>query len=161
MISFLYTRKISSYTSIPGLHAYGKDILGWIKGLVPETAEPCYPTGQWLFEHGLWNTAYTLVGSCQFVFGGYDGVSHHNTVFKHTFQWEWVQVSNLSSGPQKKHGCRMVSYGDNQLVAFAGYTNSGDTDEVHVFDLDKGEYSLCTKCSGSLLPVCVVHILSN
>ena len=95
------------------------------------------------------------------MFGGYGGVSRHNTIFKldlHNFQWEWVQVSNPSSG---LHGCRMVSYGDYQLVAFASYTNSGDTDEVHVFDLDKGEYSLCTKCSGSLLPVCVDHILSN
>ena len=98
--------------------------------------------------HGLWNTAYTVVGSSLFVFGGYDGVSRHNTLFKldlHNFQWEQVQVSNPSSGPQGKSGCRMVSYGDNQLVVFAGYTGSGYTDELHVFDLDKGEYSLCTK----------------
>ena len=97
---------------------------------------------------GLYNTAYTVVGSCLFVFGGYDGVSRHNTLFKLdlcTFQWEQVQVSNPSSGPQKKVGCRMVSYGDNQLVVFAGYTGSAWTDELHVFDLDKGEYSLCTK----------------
>ena len=99
---------------------------------------------------GLWGTAYTVVGLCLFVFGGYDGVSRHNTLFKleldpHNFQWEQVQVSNPSSGPQKKDGCGMVSYGDNQLVIFAGYTDSAWTDELHVFDLDKGEYSLCTK----------------
>ena len=97
---------------------------------------------------GLWDTAYTVVGSSLFVFGGYDGVSRHNTIFKldlHNFQWEQVQVSNPSSGPQKKYGCGMVSYGDNQLVVFAGYTGSAHTDELHVFDLDKGEYSLCTK----------------
>ena len=97
---------------------------------------------------GLWYTAYTVVGSSLFVFGGYDGESCHNTLFKldlHSFQWEQVQVSNPSSGPQKKNGCRMVSYGDNQLVIFAGYTGSAHTDELHVFDLDKGEYSLCTK----------------
>ena len=97
---------------------------------------------------GLWDTAYTVVGSCLFVFGGYDGVSWHNTLFKldlHSFQWEQVQVSNPSGGPQKKAGCRMVSYGDNQLVVFAGYTGRRRTDELHVFDLDKGEYSLCTK----------------
>ena len=93
----------------------------------------------------LCNTAYTVVGSSLFVFGGWDGVSRHNTIFKldlHSFQWEQVQVS---SGPQKKSGCAMVSYGDNQLVIFAGWTGSVDTDELHVFDLDKGEYSLCTK----------------
>ena len=97
---------------------------------------------------GLCNTAYTVVGSYLFVFGRWDGVSRHNTLFKldlHTFQWEQVQVSNPSSGPQRKNGCGMVSYGDNQLVIFAGYTGSAHTDELHVFDLYKGEYSLCTK----------------
>ena len=98
---------------------------------------------------GLCNTAYTVVGSSLFVFGGHDGMSCHNTLFKldlHSFQWEQVQVSNPSSGPQGKSGCSMVSYGDNQLVVFAGVTDSSrETDELHVFDLDKGEYSLCTK----------------
>ena len=97
---------------------------------------------------GLWDTAYAVVGSCLFVFGGSDGVSYHNSLFKldlHTFQWEQVRVSNPSNGPQEKRGCRMVSYGDNQLVVFAGRTDSRRTDELHVFDLNKGEYSLCTK----------------
>ena len=31
---------------------------------------------------------------------------------------------------------RMVSYGDNQLIVFAG---RGDSNEVHIFNLDKGE----------------------
>ena len=92
---------------------------------------------------GLYDTAYTVVGSCLFVFGGYDGVSRHNTTFKLdllSFKWEQVEVSNPSSGPQKKSGCGMVSYGHNQLVIFAGWTGSGIwTDELHVFDLDKGE----------------------
>ena len=98
---------------------------------------------------GLFNTAYTVVGSCLFVFGGSDGMSRHNTLFKldlRTFQWEQVQVSNPSSGPQRKDGCGMVSYGDNQLVVFGGSMGVAEyTDELHVFDLDKGEYSLCTK----------------
>ena len=94
---------------------------------------------------GLWNTAYAVVGSCLFVFGG-SGVSLQNSLFKldlHTFRWERVQVSNPSSGPQKKWGCGMVSYGGNQLVVFAGHTGSAHTDELHIFDLNKGEYSLC------------------
>ena len=97
---------------------------------------------------GLCDAAYAVVGSCLFVFGGYGGVSHHNSLFKldlHTFQWEWVRVSNPSSGPQKKNASGIVSYGDNQLVVFAGYTGRVWTDELHVFDLNKGEYSLCTK----------------
>ena len=97
---------------------------------------------------GLYNTAYTVVGSSLFVFGGSDGVSLHNTLLKldfRSFQWEQVQVSTPPSGPQKKSGCGMVSYGDNQLVVFAGWTGSAWTNELHVFDLAKGEYSLCTK----------------
>ena len=97
---------------------------------------------------GLSNTACTVVGSCLVVFGGWDGESRHNTLFKlnlRSFQWEQVRVSNPSSGPQKKTGCGMVSYGDNQLVVFAGFTGSVWTDELHIFDLNKGEYSLCTK----------------
>ena len=89
--------------------------------------------------------AYAVVGSCLFVFGGSGG---HNSLFKldlHTFQWEQVRDSNPSSGPQKKAACGMVSYGDNQLVVFAGYAGRVWTDELHVFDLNKGEYSLCTK----------------
>ena len=91
---------------------------------------------------GLWDTAYTVVGSYLFVFGGYDGVCQHNTLFKldlHNFQWKQVQDSNPSSGPWEKQGCRMVSYGDNQLVVFFGWMGIAHTDEVHVFDLDKGE----------------------
>ena len=97
---------------------------------------------------GLSNTAYTVVGSCLFVFGGLDDESHHNSLFKldlQSFQWEQVRVSNPSSGPQRKNACGMVSYGDNQLVVFAGFIGSAYTDELHVFDLNKGEYSLCTK----------------
>ena len=94
---------------------------------------------------GLCSFAYTVVGSCLFVFGGNDGVSHHNTLFKldlRTFQWEQVPVSNPSSGPLEKSGCGMVSYDDNQLVVFAGSMGGiAYTDELHVFDLDKGEYS--------------------
>ena len=103
---------------------------------------------------GLWYTAYTVVGSCLFVFGGSDGVSSRNTLMKldlRSFQWEQVRVSNPSSGPQSKNASGMVSYGDNQLVVFGGYLDSlwmeegAITDELHVFDLNKGEYSLCTK----------------
>ena len=94
---------------------------------------------------GLWATAYAVVGSYLFVFGGSDGVYNHNSLLKLdllTFRWELVQVSNPSSGPQKKHGCKMVFYGDNQLVVFAGYTGSAWTDELHVFDLNRGKCHL-------------------
>ena len=92
---------------------------------------------------GLWNTAYTVVGSCLFVFGGYDGESCYNSLYKlnlQTLKWEQVRVSNPSDGPQRKSGCRMVSYGENKLIIFAGDTGNGRTDELHIFTLDTGEY---------------------
>ena len=119
---------------------------------------------------GLSGTAYAVVGSCLFVFGGcggesrdcfsYDSMARHNSLFKLnlcTFQWEKVQVSNPSSGPQRKGECGMVSYGDNQLVVFAGYTGRVWTDELHVFDLNKGECSLCTKPQAK--QYCMVHVM--
>ena len=109
----------------------------------------------------LCDTAYTVVGSCLFVFGGYDGNSYNDSLLKldlHTFQWEHVQVSNPSSGPQRKRGCRMVSYKDNQLVIFAGSMGSVWTDELHVFDLEKGEYSRCTTHKPSNI-TCMVHVV--
>jgi len=97
---------------------------------------------------GLWYTAYAVVGSCLFVFGGWDAVFYQNSLYKldlHTYQWEQVRVSNPSSGPNRKYGSGVVSYGDNELVVFAGFTGSVWRNELHVFDLNKGEYSLCTK----------------
>ena len=68
---------------------------------------------------GVWYTAYAVVGSCLFVFGGLDhGGSRHNSLYKlnlRSFQWEQVQISNPSSGPQRKSGCGMVSYGDTSF----------------------------------------------
>lgn len=84
----------------------------------------------------LWHPVYTVMGSCLFVLGEKDLGSHHwNSFFKldlKTFQWEEVQVSNPSSGPQEEIPCGMVSYGDNQLVVIAGHL-------VHIFNLDKGK----------------------
>ena len=97
---------------------------------------------------GLWFTAYTVVESCLYVFGGHSGESCHNSLFKldlKSFQWEKVRVSNSSSAPRRKNGCGMVCYGDNQLVVFAGYTGSEMTDELHIFKLNDGECSVHTK----------------
>ena len=108
----------------------------------------------------LCDTAYTVVGSCLFVFGGYDGVSYHNSLFKldmHTYQWKRMRVSNPSSGPQRKRGCGMVSFGDNQLVVFAGSMGSAWTDELHVFALDKGGYCLGT--NPQALQYYTVHVM--
>lgn len=105
---------------------------------------------------GLWNTAYTVVGMSLYIFGGWDGVSCHNSLYKldlHIFQWEKVKITDPSTGPQRKFGSGMVSYRDNKLVIFAGFTDSGTTDELHVFNLDNGEY----ECNEAMIKV-IVHV---
>ena len=95
------------------------------------------------WNSGIRDTGYTVVEMCLYSFGGWDGVFRYNSLHKldlYTWQWEEVQVSNPSSGPQKKNGCRMVSYRDSQLVVSAGRTDDGKTGELHVFNLDIGEH---------------------
>jgi len=88
---------------------------------------------------GLYNTANAVVGTSLYSFGGYDGKHFSNSLHKldlHTLQWSDLVPS---SGPQKKVGSRMVFYGANQLIIFAGKGDSGCTNEVHIFNLEKGE----------------------
>ena len=94
---------------------------------------------------GYWDTAYTVAGSCLFVFGESGGRSHHNSLFKlplNTFQWEKVRASNPSSSPQRKTNFGMVSDGDNQLVIFSGYTEGGRTHRLYAFNMSNSEYSV-------------------
>ena len=91
---------------------------------------------------GLCNTANAIVGTSLYSFGGYDGKYYSNSLHQldlHTLQWKDLVIQNPSSGPQRKVGSRMVSYGYNQLIIFAGKGDSGCTNEVHIFKLDKGE----------------------
>jgi len=95
---------------------------------------------------GMSNTAYTVVGTSLYSFGCYDGEAYSNSLYQldlHSLEWKELVVRNPSSGPQRKCGSRMVSYGDNQLIVFAGEGDSGCTNEVHIFSLDKGEPELC------------------
>ena len=60
-------------------------------------------------------------------------------------------VQNPSSEPQGLIGSNMVSFGDNQLIVFAGKGVCGCTNEVHTFNIDRGDepYSQnnCRSCS--------------
>ena len=64
--------------------------------------------------------------------GSYCGSLHHLDTT--TLRW-----TELPSGPAKEKGyCGMVSCGD-MLVLLGGYTGTGRTDELHVFDLKTGK----------------------
>jgi len=97
-----------------------------------------------MLSPGLFGTAYTLVGTTLYVFGGKDrNGSLQNSLYKldlFSFQWEEIKPTNPSRGPQRKHSSGMLPCGDNQLVIFAGCTDSGYTDELHIFDLTKGYF---------------------
>ena len=92
------------------------------------------------------NTAYTVVGTSLYSFGGSDGKACSNSLYQldlHTLEWKELVVRNPCSGPQRKRGSRMVSYGDNQLIVFAGKGDNGFTNEMHIFNIEKGEPELC------------------
>ena len=91
---------------------------------------------------GIENCAYTAIGSSLFTFGGYDGCSYYNSIHQldtETMEWRELVPRNPSDAPQQKSICGMVSLDDDQLVVFAGYTEHGQTDELHVFDTKKSE----------------------
>ena len=95
---------------------------------------------------GMSNTAYTVVGTSLYSFGGSDGKAFSNSLYQldlHTLEWKELVVRNPCSGPQRKRGSRMVSYGDNQLIVFAGKGDNGFTNEMHIFNIEKGEPELC------------------
>ena len=105
----------------------------------------------------LYNGACASAGHHVYVYGGHDGSAPQGSLHQlDTRTWTWKQLS--STGPMRKSGCRMVSYGSN-LVLFGGYgipsgptqpgaefvkssmytDGRGWTNELHTFDLIKGE----------------------
>ena len=106
---------------------------------------------------GLHDGACAYSGHHVYVYGGYDGSAHQGSLHQlDTRTWTWKQLS--STGPMRKAGCKMVAY-DSNLVLFGGYgipsgptqpgaefvkyskytDGSGLTNELHTFDLIKGE----------------------
>ena len=91
---------------------------------------------------GIDGCTYTAIGSFLFTFGGYGDHSFHNSIHQldtKTMEWRGLVPRNPSDAPQKKSKCEMVSLDDDKLVVFAGYTERGQTDELHVFDTKKSE----------------------
>ena len=106
---------------------------------------------------GLHGGACASAGHHVYVYGGTDGSAYQGSLHQlDTRTWTWKQLS--STGPMRKVGCWMVAYGSN-LVLFGGYAipsgptqpgaefvkgskytdGSGRTNELHTFDLIKGE----------------------
>ena len=93
---------------------------------------------------GIQYCAYTVIGSTLFTFGGFDdGHYCHNSLHQldtKTMEWRELVARNPSDAPQKKSGCKMVSFTEDKLVIFAGLTEHGErTGELHVFDTKESE----------------------
>ena len=106
---------------------------------------------------GLYGGACASAGHHVYVYGGVDGPAYQGSLHQlDTRTRTWKQLS--STGPMRKTGCKMVAY-DSNLVLFGGYgipsgptqpgaefvknskytDGSGWTNELHTFDLIKGE----------------------
>ena len=106
---------------------------------------------------GLYDGACASACHHVYVYGGHDGLTYQGSLHQlDTRTRTWKQPS--STGPMRKAGCQMVSYGSN-LVLFGGYgfpsgptqpgaefvkhseytDGRGWTNELHTFDLIKGE----------------------
>ena len=91
-----------------------------------------------------------------YLYGGIDGSCRHDSLYQ--LDADSLEWSQLPSGPTRKAGCGMVSY-EGKLILFGGYgTPSGPTqpgaefienfgftdgrgwtNELHMFDVQKGE----------------------
>ena len=101
--------------------------------------------------------ASTSAGHHIYMYGGYDGSRLLNSLHQlDTQSWTWSELTK--SGPMRKEGCRMIAF-DKKLLLFGGYgypsrstqpgakfikdsnfsSGRGWTNELHLFDLGKGE----------------------
>ncbi len=118
----------------------------WTKKL---TRGPHPPTG-------LCDGGCSIAGQHLYLYGGHVGSSYSGSLYQlNTDTWTWRELCNGSSdrGPQKKTGCRMVTYQD-QLWVVGGYYEDdknlksrqpgaryerGYTNEVHCYSLTTGK----------------------
>ena len=95
---------------------------------------------------------YSSVGQYIYIYGGHDGVSYSQILYKlDTHESTWSILSCFSpAGPAMKEGCGVIPYKD-QIIVFGGWCDQLDlvqpgsryeekkTNEIHCFDLKHGE----------------------
>ncbi len=89
---------------------------------------------------GLFSGACASYQQCLYTYGGntrsLDTACLHQ-LDSRTHTWSQLSYALLSGGPVKKSGCKMVCV-KGMLVLFGGSVNHGFTDELHTYDLKKG-----------------------
>ena len=116
----------SVVTSI--VHHYDPDSKTW----TTNTCEGPHPPG-------IHSGSCASAGHHLYTYGGEDeGWNYQGTLhLLDTRSRRWKLISSEGS-PMKKAGCGMIIY-DSKIVLFGGHGNSGDTNELHTFNLKEGE----------------------
>ena len=106
---------------------------------------------------GLWGGGCASIGNNFYCFSGSNGSSCFNDLHKlnlETFQWSKVHPRNdQTNWPMPKRSCGFVTVDNTNLCYFGGDTDSGWTNEFHLYDVQEG-----TSYDNSLLYFVFVHV---
>ena len=105
---------------------------------------------------GLYSGGCASIGNDLYCFGGQKG-SYFNDLHKlnlETFQWSKVHPRNDQTyWPMPKRDCGFTAISQKTLCCFGGQTDSGWTNEFHLYDVQEG-----TSYNNSLLYFVFVHV---
>lgn len=90
------------------------------------------------------NFAYAKNGSMMFIFGGQDESGLRNDVYSFKFDtlmWQDIKINPSSPKPSARKGACMSAL-DQIIFIYGGYTASGYSNELWVFDPRSGEFEL-------------------
>ena len=146
-----------SFATDRELWVYGGDTVGWGE---PATKIYTFNTSSEAWVEAttgesdspppqLRNGACTSSGYDLYIYGGYDGSHYHGSLYQLDCRnLKWTKFSG--GGPRAKWGCGMIPC-EGWFWLFGGRGAAGPTNELHVFDLKKGEGitsndELCCQC---------------
>ena len=103
---------------------------------------------------GLDSAACASAGHHLYVYGGCDKQSRlYSSLHQLDLRTNtWKTISSDHDGPRRKQGCRMLALSSHLLLIGGRHELNKDTDEIHMFDLKKGEKE-GAMCYGYPLPL--------
>ncbi len=86
------------------------------------------------------------IDDCLYFYGGWPkrGLSAGSLYQLNLTNWTWQEMSppGASGSPGVKYGCRMIDYKSSLLVHGGVDTRNRSTNNLHMFDLATGEFTL-------------------
>ena len=92
---------------------------------------------------GVCKGACAVVGNSLYLYGGEDSEGNlTGSLFELSLSTKsWTELPCQEySGPKRKRSCGMVNY-FSTLIVYGGWTNNGDTNELHLFDIKAGMWN--------------------